>query len=158
MPIRTPGLYSEHLSHPIPAAASPSQPSPASADPSATPPTRTMHDSYSEVVLPLRSNATLFEQFINANGGIRTGKLMEHLDSLAGSIAYKHILGSDVQSLGSIEDRGLYVVTAAVDRWVSHVTCSVHVDRVIVTPASESICFAQFQQVSLSRTCGLAVT
>ncbi|KAH7102421.1 HotDog domain-containing protein [Auriculariales sp. MPI-PUGE-AT-0066] len=118
MPIRTPGLYAEHLSHVIDGAGvshSQSQVSQASAD-TAPPSARAMHDSYSEVMLPLRSNAILFEQFINANGGIRTGKLMEQLDALAGSIAYKHILGSDVHSLGSIEDRGLYVVTAAVDR------------------------------------------
>ncbi|EJD38364.1 Thioesterase/thiol ester dehydrase-isomerase [Auricularia subglabra TFB-10046 SS5] len=75
-----------------------------------------MHESYSEISLPLRSEPALFEQFINAVGGIRTGKLMEQLDSLAGSIAYKHILGKDVHTLGRIEDRGLYVVTAAVDR------------------------------------------
>ncbi|KZV98933.1 Thioesterase/thiol ester dehydrase-isomerase [Exidia glandulosa HHB12029] len=75
-----------------------------------------MHESYSEISLPLRSDPSLFEKFINAVGGIRTGRLMEYLDSLAGSIAYKHILGQEVQSLGPIEERGLYVVTAAVDR------------------------------------------
>jgi len=117
MPIRTPGLYAESLLEASGPTYSQSPTATSQATESSTPPpTRAMHDSYSEVSLPLRSNATLFEQFINANGGIRTGKLMEHLDALAGSIAYKHILGSDVQSLGRIEDRGLYVVTAAVDR------------------------------------------
>lgn len=42
---------------------------------------------------------------------------MEHLDSLAGSIAYKHMLGADVETLGAnISERGFYIVTAAVDR------------------------------------------
>jgi len=45
-------------------------------------------------------------------------RLMEHLDSLAGSIAYKHMLGPGVQSLGRIQDHGFYIVTASVDRYV----------------------------------------
>ncbi|THH07251.1 hypothetical protein EW145_g3509 [Phellinidium pouzarii] len=55
-------------------------------------PPRHMHDSYSQIDLPFASSPELLEQYVNAWGGIRTGKLMEHLDSLAGSIAYKHIL------------------------------------------------------------------
>jgi acyl-coenzyme A thioesterase 9 len=43
---------------------------------------------------------------------------MEHLDSLAGSIAYKHMLGPSVQTLGRIQERGFYIVTASVDRCV----------------------------------------
>ena len=43
---------------------------------------------------------------------------MEHLDSLAGSIAYKHMLGPDVHTLGRIQERGYYIVTASVDRSV----------------------------------------
>jgi len=45
-------------------------------------------------------------------------RLMEHLDSLAGSIAYKHMLGPDVHTLGRIQERGYYIVTASVDRSV----------------------------------------
>ncbi len=41
---------------------------------------------------------------------------MEHLDSLAGSISYKHTLGPGVQTLGRIKERGFYIVTASVDR------------------------------------------
>lgn len=119
--MRTPGLYSQTLlegrsqasDEPVPhvlvRGTQPEPPGPL--------PARAMHESYSEISLPLRSDPKLFEKFINAVGGIRTGKLMEHLDSLAGSIAYKHILGQDVQTIGRIEDRGLYVVTAAVDRY-----------------------------------------
>lgn len=47
-----------------------------------------MHDSYTQVLLPFASEPQLLEQYTNASGGIRTGKLMEHLDSLAGSIAF----------------------------------------------------------------------
>ncbi|KAJ8074948.1 hypothetical protein PM082_019275 [Marasmius tenuissimus] len=77
---------------------------------------RNMHDSYTEIVLPFATSAELHEKYINASGGIRTGKLMEHLDSLAGSIAYKHMLGPGVETLGKIQERGFYIVTASVDR------------------------------------------
>ncbi|KAJ7482314.1 Thioesterase/thiol ester dehydrase-isomerase [Mycena galericulata] len=77
---------------------------------------RNMHDSYCELVLPFGSSPRILEQYTNVHGGIRTGKLMEHLDSLAGSISYKHMLGPGVESLGKIEDRGFYIVTASVDR------------------------------------------
>jgi len=40
--------------------------------------------------------------------------LMEHLDSLAGGIAYKHVLGPGVESLSKTQ--GFYIVTASVDR------------------------------------------
>ncbi|KAI0027499.1 hypothetical protein K488DRAFT_10539, partial [Vararia minispora EC-137] len=49
---------------------------------------RSMHDTYTEIFLPFASNPQLFEQYTNASGSIRTGKLLEHLDSLAGSISY----------------------------------------------------------------------
>ncbi|KAF8064151.1 Thioesterase/thiol ester dehydrase-isomerase [Lyophyllum atratum] len=75
-----------------------------------------MHDSYSELILPFGSSSQLMEEYINASGGIRMGKLMEHLDSLAGSISYKHMLGPGVQTLGRIQERGFYIVTASVDR------------------------------------------
>ena len=47
---------------------------------------------------------------------------MEHLDSLAGSIAYKHMLGPSVETLGRIQERGFYIVTASVDR-SAHIFC-----------------------------------
>lgn len=47
---------------------------------------------------------------------LKFNRLMEHLDSLAGSISYKHMLGPSVQTLGKIQERGFYVVTASVDR------------------------------------------
>ncbi|KAI6001720.1 hypothetical protein EDC04DRAFT_2543862, partial [Pisolithus marmoratus] len=51
-------------------------------------PPRHMYDTYSQIVLPFASSPELFEQYTNASGGLRTGMLMEHLDSFAGSIAY----------------------------------------------------------------------
>ncbi|KAG6908041.1 hypothetical protein DXG01_006403 [Tephrocybe rancida] len=75
-----------------------------------------MYDSYTELILPFGSSAQRKEEYINASGGIRMGKLMEHLDSLAGSISYKHMLGPGVQTLGRIQERGFYIVTASVDR------------------------------------------
>ena len=83
---------------------------------------RHMYDSYSELVLPFASNKQLLEQYTNVSGGLRTGKLMEHLDSLAGSIAYKHMLGPTVEKLGTIEQRGFYIVTASVDRYVLEIS------------------------------------
>ncbi|KAJ3809201.1 Thioesterase/thiol ester dehydrase-isomerase [Lentinula aff. lateritia] len=76
-----------------------------------------MHDSYTEFVLPIASDPNLLEDYVNASGGIRTGKLMEHLDSLAGSISYKHVLGPTKSEL-KVEEMGLYIVTAAVERQV----------------------------------------
>ncbi|KAG8679462.1 hypothetical protein FRC09_018954, partial [Ceratobasidium sp. 395] len=81
-------------------------------------PARHMHDSYTQVELPFATNRALLEQFTNAGGGLRTGMIMEQLDALAGSIAYKHVLGPSVPDLGSVgpASRGFYLVTASVDR------------------------------------------
>ncbi|KAG1728865.1 Thioesterase/thiol ester dehydrase-isomerase [Suillus paluster] len=79
-------------------------------------PLRYMHDTYTEILLPFASSPELLEQYTNAWGGLRTGMLMEHLDSLAGSISYKHMLGPGVETLGRIREKGFYIVTASVDR------------------------------------------
>ena len=75
---------------------------------------RYMHHSYCEILLPFASSPELLENYTNASGGIRTGLLMEHLDSLAGSIAYKHMLGPEAKELPA--DADFYVVTASVER------------------------------------------
>lgn len=77
---------------------------------------RHMHDSYCEVILPFKSSPEFLEQYTNASGGIRTGKIMEVLDSTAGSVAYKHLLGPEAETIGTIREQGFYVVTASVDR------------------------------------------
>ncbi|KAK0213534.1 Thioesterase/thiol ester dehydrase-isomerase [Armillaria fumosa] len=112
MPMRTPVKWSETLLNtaPKPGEEPIVQPTPIDLTP------RYMHDSYSELILPFGSSPELLEQYTNAHGTIRTGKLMEHLDSLAGSISYKHTLGPGVQTLGRIKERGFYIVTASVDR------------------------------------------
>uniref|UniRef100_D8QHQ8 HotDog ACOT-type domain-containing protein n=1 Tax=Schizophyllum commune (strain H4-8 / FGSC 9210) TaxID=578458 RepID=D8QHQ8_SCHCM len=71
-----------------------------------------MTDSYCEIDLPFSKEPKLVDRYTNASGGIRTGKLMEHLDSIAGSIAYKHMLGPSATSVGPIEQAGFYLVTA----------------------------------------------
>jgi acyl-coenzyme A thioesterase 9 len=110
--VRRPALWSETLldAQSLPGQAPPPR---TSEEPI---PARNMHDSYSEIMLPFASSPQLLEQYTNATGGIRMGKLMEHLDSLAGSISYKHMLGPGVQTLGGIQERGFYIVTASVDR------------------------------------------
>jgi hypothetical protein len=95
-------------------AAKPTDVTPPAQKPRAT--HRHMHDSYCEVTLPFRSSREFLEQYTNASGGIRTGKIMEVLDSTAGSVAYKHLLGPEVETVGTIREQGFYVVTASVDR------------------------------------------
>ncbi|KZT24926.1 Thioesterase/thiol ester dehydrase-isomerase [Neolentinus lepideus HHB14362 ss-1] len=109
MPMRSPLLWSEALINS----------DTSSSDSSYSPPElvpRNMHDSYCEQLLSFASNPQLLEQYTNASGGIQTGKLMEHLDSLAGSIAYKYMLGPGVETVGSVQEQGFYIVTASVDR------------------------------------------
>ncbi|KZO90057.1 Thioesterase/thiol ester dehydrase-isomerase [Calocera viscosa TUFC12733] len=75
-----------------------------------------MHDTYVELMLHILSQPSMLEQYNNVAGGIRNGKLMEHLDSLAGSAAYKHILGSAADSPSSLSSIDFYLLTAAVER------------------------------------------
>ncbi|KAG8835529.1 hypothetical protein FRC17_002758 [Serendipita sp. 399] len=114
MPMRSPQLWMESLrtsrnTQPV-SAIKPSQGA-------STVSPRPMHYSYSEFILPFSSNPLVLEQYTNARGGIRTGKLMEDLDSLAGGVAYKHLMEPGITELtGSINERGFYVVTASVER------------------------------------------
>ncbi|KAF8183880.1 Thioesterase/thiol ester dehydrase-isomerase [Mycena galopus ATCC 62051] len=114
-PMRVPELWTEAILHDAFPSKSPQVSDKISPQTDQLTP-RNMHDSYCELVLAFGSSPKLLEQYTNVHGGIRTGKLMEHLDSLAGSISYKHMLGPGVDSLGKIEDRGFYIVTASVDR------------------------------------------
>lgn len=69
-----------------------------------------MSDSYMEMYLPFKSSPPLLEEYIFVDGRIRTGKLLEDLDALAGVIAYKHIDNGDPEA------PPVTVVTACVDR------------------------------------------
>jgi acyl-coenzyme A thioesterase 9 len=107
VPMRNPPPYSSKPS------AAPGSLTPASYE--ASLPARRIHDSYSEITLPFGSNPELLEEYVNPTGGLRTGMLMEHLDSLAGSISYKHLLGNSSTSTDPART-GFYIVTAACDR------------------------------------------
>ncbi|KAK9767739.1 hypothetical protein K7432_002214 [Basidiobolus ranarum] len=69
-----------------------------------------MEDSAVEVFLPFKSNPQLAEQYINTYGGVRLGKVLEDLDRLAASVAYKH------NDDGCGGWQSLVIMTAAVDR------------------------------------------
>ncbi|RCI03493.1 hypothetical protein CU098_007646 [Rhizopus stolonifer] len=71
---------------------------------------RTMKDSYMEEYLPFKSSPELLEEYVFSDGRIRTGKLLEDLDALAGAIAYKHIDNGDPDA------SPVTIVTASVDR------------------------------------------
>jgi len=42
-------------------------------------------------VLPFASNVALRDQYVNAFGGIRVGKIFEDLDAFAAELAYVHV-------------------------------------------------------------------
>lgn len=75
MPMRDPALWSESvlkLQDPSPSTA-PSAAKKANQDEDHLEPRR-MHDSYAEVLLPFGTSVETLERYINATGGIRTGK------------------------------------------------------------------------------------
>ncbi|KAG0088771.1 hypothetical protein BGZ92_005750 [Podila epicladia] len=71
---------------------------------------KTMQDSYTEIILPFKTDKALLEEYINVGGSLRHGKIMEDLDALAGAISYKH--ADD----GNADSSPLTIVTASVDR------------------------------------------
>lgn len=66
---------------------------------------RRMSDSFMQVLLPCASDAELGAEYVNFQGGLRLGRLLEDLDALAASIAYLYC-----------DDAAVTLVTAAVDR------------------------------------------
>ncbi|WWD18067.1 hypothetical protein CI109_102514 [Kwoniella shandongensis] len=82
---------------------------------------RHMSESFTMFDLPLASDPTLYERYVNTSGGFRMGKLLEHLDSLAGAVAYRHCLPShEIDSAQAFHEAsakaGLYLATASADR------------------------------------------
>ncbi|KAJ3417340.1 Acyl-coenzyme A thioesterase 9, mitochondrial [Chytridiales sp. JEL 0842] len=69
-----------------------------------------MIDSYVQEFLPFKSDPNVREEYLNAYGTIRIGKILEDLDALAGSIAY--VFCDD----GRDDTPPLTIVTASVDR------------------------------------------
>ncbi|KAF5343397.1 hypothetical protein D9757_013817 [Collybiopsis confluens] len=116
VPLRIPSLWAEARLAVSEEQAQKSKPTPVQHSAPDTLPPRNMNDSYTEFTLPFASDINLLEEYVNASGGIRTGKLMEHLDSLAGSISYKHVLGPTASSVQNVAEMGLYIVTASVER------------------------------------------
>ncbi|KAI0748818.1 HotDog domain-containing protein [Irpex lacteus] len=119
IPVRSRGKWQDTLRLRLSPSSS-SSPSPPPSSTTPTPPAlepRHMSTSYTETILPFHSSSDLLEAYTNTSGGIRTGMLMEHLDNIAGSIAYKYMLGDEGGEGGrSVSELGYYIVTASVDR------------------------------------------
>ncbi|CAB1349878.1 unnamed protein product [Coregonus sp. 'balchen'] len=73
-------------------------------------PVRRMKDSYIEVHLPLGTDPTLREKYLNYHKGVRFGRILEDLDSLAVLICYSHTHNKALQR------SPLSIVTALVDK------------------------------------------
>lgn len=74
-----------------------------------------MIESNSTFFLPFKSQPHVLEQYISSWGGIRIGRILEDLDSLAGSASYKHVLGRR-PTAADHEGNPIFIVTASVDR------------------------------------------
>uniref|UniRef100_A0A8C7LB76 Acyl-CoA thioesterase 9 n=1 Tax=Oncorhynchus kisutch TaxID=8019 RepID=A0A8C7LB76_ONCKI len=73
-------------------------------------PVRRMKDSYIEAHLPLGTDPTLREKYLNYLKGVRFGRILEDLDSLAVLICYSHTHNKTLQR------SPLSIVTALVDK------------------------------------------
>lgn len=74
-----------------------------------------MMQSYASFPLRFRDEPEVLEGYISSWGGIRIGKVLEDLDSLAGEASYKHVLGSRPTE-SDHEMNPIFIVTASVDR------------------------------------------
>ncbi|GAA5967911.1 hypothetical protein JCM21900_000743 [Sporobolomyces salmonicolor] len=79
------------------------------------PKTRRMGDSYVQMELRFSEDESLREQYVGGLSKVRTGRLMEDFDSLAGAAAYRYVL-PDGCKIDEASKYGFYLVTAAVDR------------------------------------------
>ncbi|XP_042561687.1 acyl-CoA thioesterase 9, tandem duplicate 1 isoform X2 [Clupea harengus] len=73
-------------------------------------PVRTAKDSYTEVHLPLGSDPTIREKYLNFHNSVRFGRILEDLDSLAVLICYSHTWNKELKR------SPLSIVTALVDK------------------------------------------
>ncbi|KAJ3296417.1 Acyl-coenzyme A thioesterase 9, mitochondrial [Blyttiomyces sp. JEL0837] len=87
---------------------------------------RLMTDSLVEEYLPFKSDPSVREDYVNAYGSIRIGKILEDLDALAGSIAYVHC--DDFRD----DTPPLTIVTASLDR----------IDMINRIPVNEDVCMS----------------
>jgi hypothetical protein len=75
MPMRPPGLWSETLlNSALKSANSEASIHTSPEQPESDMKPRKMHESYTELVIPFASSPHVLEKYINATGGIRTGK------------------------------------------------------------------------------------
>ena len=74
-----------------------------------------MMQSYASFPLRFRDEPEVLEGYISSWGGIRIGKVLEDLDSLAGEASYKHVLGARPAE-SDHEVNPIFIVTASVDR------------------------------------------
>lgn len=75
-----------------------------------------MVDSHAISSLPFKSKPGILEQYIATGGGVRLGKVLEDLDSLAGDASYRHVLGRRPSPADGPEENPIFIVTASVDR------------------------------------------
>lgn len=87
---------------------------------------KTPGQSRTSIVYKFSSDYILREQYRNPWNGIRMGKLLEDLDALAGTIAFKHCSSDDGTT------RPLILVTASVDKMVLKKPIQVDTDLEIV--------------------------
>ncbi|XP_048247172.1 acyl-coenzyme A thioesterase 9, mitochondrial-like [Haliotis rufescens] len=78
---------------------------------------RGMQDGYWEAIIPLETDLAVRERYITFQKGIRFGRIMEDLDTLAGCICYTHYSDPDIDPE---EKSPVGIVTALVDRIELH--------------------------------------
>ncbi|ODN03305.1 Acyl-coenzyme A thioesterase 9, mitochondrial [Orchesella cincta] len=74
-------------------------------------PPRTMKDSFVTAIIPLKSNLTVREKYVNPDGNLRIGRFLEEMDFFSVYCCQKHILNP--KSVG--QQSPYSVVTALVD-------------------------------------------
>lgn len=79
------------------------------------PDTKSIPDSFISFDLPFESDPALHEVYVGGGTSIRIGRLFEDLDTLAGAVAYRHVLPEGCTPRDASKF-GLYLVTASVDR------------------------------------------
>ncbi|KAI8850839.1 HotDog domain-containing protein [Chytridium lagenaria] len=87
---------------------------------------KSMSDSFVDEYLLFKSDEGVREDYVNSYGSIRIGKVLEDLDALAGSVAYRHC------DDGRDDTPPLTIVTASVDR----------IDMINRIPVDKDICLS----------------
>lgn len=77
---------------------------------------RSWSDSHTRIVYNFSENEEMMDRYSNPWGGLRTGRLLEDLDALAGTVAHKHCLAPLDPHTNAPSSPLQNLVTAAVDR------------------------------------------